>query len=157
MSDLASETNVLRRLQISLLALRVTISWFLLQWAVEKIVTPGVTSKIFAGFYKLPLDVSVAPIIGVIQAIVVLAFLVGFMRTQSYALVALMHGVSTLSTWRSLIMPFAEGSNHLFTTAVPVLAACAVLFYLRDQDTLFSVDARRVARSKGQSAATAQP
>lgn len=155
MSELATETNVQRRLQVSLLALRVTISWFLLQWAVEKMVTPGVTSKIFAGFYKVPLDVSVAPIIGVIQAVVILAFLVGFMRTWSYALVALMHGVSTLSTWRSLIMPFAEGSNHLFTTAVPVLAACVVLFYLRDQDMLFSVDAWRVARSKNRSAMAA--
>jgi putative oxidoreductase len=150
MSDVTTTSDVQRRLRISLFLLRFTISWFLLQWAVEKMISPGVTSKIFAVFYKVPLDVSVAPAIGVIQAIVVLAFLAGFMRTWSYALVTLIHGVSTLATWRSLILPFAEGSNHLFTTAVPVLAACVVLFYLRDQDTLFSIDARRAAHAKGQ-------
>ena len=143
MSDVTTTADALRRLRISLLILRVTISWFLLQWAVEKIVSPESTVKIFGFFYKLPLDVGIAPAIGIVQAVVVLAFLAGFMKTWSYALVTDLHGVSTLATWRSIIMPFAEGSNHLFTTAVPVLAACAVLFYMRDQDTLLSVDSWR--------------
>ncbi|MBI1285409.1 MAG: hypothetical protein GC183_13915 [Thiobacillus sp.] len=154
MSDISLASDVQRRLQISLFALRVTISWFLLQWAVEKMVAPAVTSKIFNVFYGVTLDVNIAPIIGAIQAIVILAFLAGFLKTWSYALVAIMHGVSTLATWRSLVMPFAEGSNHLFTTAVPVLAACAMLFYLRDQDNLFSIDARR-ALAKDQPVASA--
>jgi hypothetical protein len=69
------------------------------------------------------------------------------MRKWSYGLVLLMHTFTTAVTWRSIVMPFAEGSSHLFTTGVPVLAACWVLFYLRDQDTLFVVDAMRAARA----------
>jgi len=41
----------------------------------------------------------------------------------SFGLVAVMHTVTTVSTWKSIIMPFAEGSNQLFSTGVPVLAA----------------------------------
>ena len=148
MSDESAPAGVQRRLQISLFALRLTISWFLLQWAVEKLVAPEVTARIFDFFYKIPLDVNVVPVIGVIQMIIVLAFLGGFLKIWSYALVTIMHGISTLVTWKSLIMPFAEGSNHLFTTAVPVLVACWALFYLRDQDTMFSLDAWRSSRAK---------
>ncbi|MGD9728664.1 MAG: hypothetical protein AB7V39_20095, partial [Nitrospiraceae bacterium] len=138
--------RVERRLQISLFILRLTISWFLMQWAVEKFVKPDVTSKIFAFFYKVPLDVNLSPVIGGVQMIIVIAFLVGFMKPLSYGVVALMHSVSTAATWKSLIMPFAEGSNHLFTTAVPVLAACWILFALRDQDVMLSVDSWRAGR-----------
>lgn len=152
MSESTSTASVERRLQISLFALRLTIAWFLLQWAIEKFIAPETTARIFGFFYKMPLDVSVAPVVGAIQMVIVLAFLAGFMKTWSYALVALMHGVATFSTWKSIIMPFAEGSNHLFTTAVPVLAACVVLFYLRDQDTLYSIDARRAKSASSKSA-----
>lgn len=142
----SGQTSVDRRLHVSLLVLRLAISWFLLQWAVEKFVKPDVSAKIFAGFYKIPLDVGIAPVVGSIQLLIVLAFLIGFMKSVSYGLVAVMHSVTTLSTWKSLVMPFAEGSNHLFTTGVPVLAACWILFALRDQDVMFSVDAWRAGR-----------
>ena len=86
--------------------------------------------------------------IGVVQLVLVTAFLVGFSRRVSYGLVALMHTVTTVSTWKSIIMPFAEGNNQLFTTGVPVLAACWALYALRDRDCLYSVDAWRASRTK---------
>ena len=139
MSSNITDSDLLKRLPVSLLILRVTISWFLLQWAVEKFVTPEITTRIFEVFYNVPVDINLSPIIGGIQAIIVLGFLAGFMKTWTYALILIMHAASTLVTWRSLIMPFADGSNHLFITGVPVLAACFVLFYLRQHDTLFTV------------------
>lgn len=144
----SGQTSVERRLQVSLLVLRLAISWFLLQWAVEKFVKPGVSAKIFAAFYKIPLDVDLAPVVGSIQLLLALAFLAGFMKPLTYSLVAVMHSVTTVSTWKSLVMPFAVGSNHLFTTGVPVLAVCWILFALRDQDVMFSVDAWRAGRNR---------
>lgn len=143
----SGQTSLDRRLHVSLLVLRLAISWFFLQWAVEKFVKPDVSAKIFAAFYKIPLDVDIAPIVGSIQILIVLAFLAGFLKPLSYGLVALMHSVSTASTWKSLVMPFAEGSNHLFTTGIPVLAACWILFALRDRDVMFSADAWRADRN----------
>lgn len=143
--------SVDKRLAHGLFALRFTIAWFLMQWAVEKFVKPEGTAKIFAAFYQLPVDVDLAPVLGGVQAIIVLAFLTGFLKKWSYGLVLLMHGVTTAVTWRSIVMPFADGSSHLFTTGVPVLAACWVLFYLRDRDTLFSIDAARAAKASSDS------
>ncbi len=143
MNSTKADSNLSKRLSISLLVLRVTISWFLLQWAVEKFVKPEITTRIFEFFYNIPIDVNISPVIGGIQALIVLGFLAGFMKTWTYALVLAMHGASTLVTWRSLVMPFAEDSNHLFITGVPVLAACFVLFYLREYDTLFTIGNRK--------------
>lgn len=154
MAIVAGQTHLDRRLPISLLMLRLSIGWFLMQWAIEKFVKPDVTAKIFSAFYKLPLDLEFAPIVGGLQILLVLAFLTGLMKPLSYGLIAAMHSVSTVSTWKSIVMPFAEGSNHLFTTGVPVLAACWILFALRDQDVMFSVDAWRARRATSIAAAT---
>lgn len=153
MAIAAGQTSLDRRLPISLLILRLSIAWFLMQWAIEKFVKPDVTAKIFSAFYKLPLDLDLAPIVGGLQILLVLAFLTGFLKPLSYGLIATMHSVSTVSTWKSIVMPFAEGSNHLFTTGVPVLAACWILFALRDQDVMFSIDAWRARRATSIAAA----
>ena len=148
MTSADSPQNAERTLQISLLAIRATIAFFLLQWVMDKFLDPDHTARIFAFFYKLPIDVSLSPIIGTVQLVLVAAFLAGFSRRTSYGLVAVMHTVTTVSTWRSIIMPFAEGNNQLFTTGVPVLAACWALYALRDRDRLFSIDAWRESRTK---------
>lgn len=153
MAIAVGQTNLDRRLPLSLLFLRLSIAWFLMQWAIEKFVKPDVTAKIFSAFYKLPLDLEFAPIVGGLQILLVLAFLTGFLKPLSYGLIATMHSVTTISTWKSLVMPFAEGSNHLFITGVPVLAACWILFALRDQDVMFSIDAWRARRAPGIAAA----
>lgn len=146
MENIAGTSTAERKLQFSLLAMRLTIAFFLMQWVLDKFLDPDHTARIFDFFYKIPIDVSVSPIIGVVQFVIVSAFLVGFMKRVSFGLVALMHTVTTISTWRSIIMPFAEGNNQLFTTGVPVLAACWALYVLRDRDVLFSVDVWRASR-----------
>ena len=154
MAIAVGQTSLDHRLPISLLVLRLSIGWFLMQWAIEKFVKPEVSAKIFSAFYKLPLDLELAPIVGGLQILLVLAFLTGFLKPLSYGLIATMHSVTTASTWKSIFMPFADGSNHLFTTGVPVLAACWILFALRDQDVMFSIDAWRARRAPGITAAT---
>tara|TARA_R110000868_G_scaffold113557_4_gene304666 strand:- start:2169 stop:2624 length:456 start_codon:yes stop_codon:yes gene_type:complete len=151
MTELGHTKNAERKLQLSLLALRLTIAWFLMQWVLDKFLNPDHTARIFAFFYKVPIDISLSPVIGSIQLIVVTAFLLGFMKPISYGAVALMHTVTTLSTWKSILMPFAEGSNQLFSTGVPVLAACWALFALREHDVLLSFDAWRDSRKNNDS------
>lgn len=127
-----------RTIANSLFLLRLVLGLFLLQWTIEKFVKPEVTARIFETFYFIDIGPEYAWVFGVPQLIIVLAFLAGFLPTVSYGLCFAMHLISTLSTWQRLIDPF-EGVNHLFTAAVPVLAAFWVLFALRDRDTLFNV------------------
>lgn len=54
-----------------------------------------------------------------------------------YGLVLALHAVSTFSAFRQYLDPF---SNLLFFAAWPMLAACFALYYLRDLDTLWTVD-----------------
>ncbi len=150
MANLGLPQTTERKLQLSLLAMRLTIAYFLMQWVADKFLNPDHTARIFAFFYKVPIEVSVSPLIGGLQFIVVAAFLVGFLKPLSFGIVALMHTVTTVSTWKSIIFPFAEGSNQLFSTGVPVLAACWALFALREHDVLFSIDAWRASRKKNE-------
>lgn len=91
----------------------------------------------FSNFYGLEgLGAEAFLLIGIAQALIVLAFIVGLFRTYSYAAVLLMHSVSTLSSWRQYADPF---ENLLFLAAWPMLAACIALFLLRRHDD-YTVD-----------------
>ncbi|EQD55105.1 hypothetical protein B2A_05882, partial [mine drainage metagenome] len=53
----------------------------------------------------------------------------------------ILHLVSTISSWRMLLDPF-QNPNDLFVAGVPVLAAFAALYLLRDHDVLWAVSRR---------------
>ena len=71
---------------------------------------------------------------------VVLAFVTGFMNRFSYGIVLILHSVSTFSSWQQYLDAF---NNLLFFAAWPMLAACIVLYMLRDLDTRWTIDDRR--------------
>ena len=123
-----------QRLAISLLALRITLGLFMLQWGIEKFVVPGTTLAIFRNFYGLDLGGFVPPIVGVVQVAVSLAFLAGYRPRITYGVMLVMHSVTTLATIPRLIAPWNPVSNHLFMTGVPVLAGFLALYLLRDWD-----------------------
>jgi len=132
------------KLTTVLLILRITLGVFLLQWGIEKFVLPDVAQKIYGHFYFIDLDISFTPYIGVLQTALALAILTGFQKKYSYLIGFAIHAVSTVSTWKYLIAPYDQG-NHLFMTAVPVLAGFWLLYTLRDADTKWSIDAMRNA------------
>ncbi len=78
------------------------------------------------------------------QALFVIAPLalltIGLFKTWSYGIVLLMHGVTTLASWKQYLDAF---DNLLFFAAWPMFAACIALFLLRKHDTLLNVDAMR--------------
>lgn len=81
--------------------------------------------------------------------ILLLAFVAGVARRWTYGLVLVLHGVSTLSSFKQYLHPFT-GPNLLFFAAWPMLAACFALYHLREDDVLWTVKASREAPSAGQ-------
>ncbi len=127
-----------RHLSVSLLLLRIGVAVVMGFWTADKIVNPDHAGAVFASFYGLGgIGQQVLLVIGVIQAIIVVAFTLGLFRTITYAAVLAMHSVSTFSSWRQYMEPF---DNLLFLAAWPMLAACLALFLLRRFD-LITLDA----------------
>ena len=130
---------------LALLILRLSLGVFLLLWGLEKIIIPDRTVGIYDKFYGIPIDVTIAPILGALQIALSIALLIGFQRRWSYGLATLLHAYSVISSWRSLIDPWGliyGEVRHLFLAGVPVLAGFVVLYMLREMD-LWTVDARR--------------
>jgi putative oxidoreductase len=133
-----------RRLEASLLLMRLAIAAFLLVWAIDKVIAPAHAQAVFSHFYFTAPSPAVLKSIGFAQMAIIVAFAAGFARFWTYGAVLFMHAASTASTYAQLLNPWAgEGPQLLFWAAVPVLAAMTALFVLRDRDRLLSVDAMR--------------
>lgn len=128
--------NAEKRLSLSLLGIRLTVFLVMLMWTVDKFIRPEHAAGVFANFYALGgFGASVIVILGVLELLLLLAFVTGFARRFSYGAVLLLHAGSTLATWQQYLHPH-EGANLLFFTAWPMLAACLALYLLRDADSM---------------------
>ncbi len=127
-----------KQLEIGLFLIRFSTGVFFLIWSVEKLISPEITQKVFSRFYSLSISPSIALILGIVQTLIILAFMAGLFRTWTYGAILGMHAVSTLSTYKELLNPY-EPPNHLFWAAVPTLAALIALFLLRKEDNLLSI------------------
>ena len=126
-----------RRLATCLLLLRLSVGLVLLVWAFDKILNPDHGGAVLESFYGVSdAGESVVQAFGVVQGLIVLAFLIGFARTWTYGAVLVMHGATTLISWSAYLQPL---KNILFFAAWPMLAACITLFLLRDHDRIASV------------------
>lgn len=131
-----------RKLEIALLALRVSVAVVMLAWAIDKLLRPEHSGSVFEGFYGLPIQgETVFMVLGIAQIALVMAFVAGVFRTWTYGAILALHAVSTLSSWRQYADPYV-GANLLFFAAWPMLAACLALFLLRDQDRLMTLGRR---------------
>lgn len=125
-----------QKLPWALLALRVGIFIVMFVWALDKFINPGHTAAVFEGFYGIGgLSSTLAAVLGTLQIILCLAFLVGLWKTVTYGLILALHAVSTFSSFPQYIDAF---NNLLFFAAWPMLAACLALFLLRQHDTKLS-------------------
>lgn len=133
-----------RRLRISLLLLRLSLGLVMMVWAFDKILNPSHGAAVFESFYGLSgIGESVIPIIGIAQALLVVAFLAGVARTWTYGAVLLMHAVTTLVSWSAYLHPL---KNILFFAAWPMLAGLITLFLLRHEDRIASFGGRLGSR-----------
>lgn len=128
-----------RNLEISLLLVRLSLFLVMLIWTVDKFINPGHALAVYEKFYFIGgLNATVIYLIGAVELLILLAFVAGAVKTWTYGFVLFAHGVSTFSSWRQYLDPYAE-ANILFFAAIPMLAACLTLFLLRDRDRLFAV------------------
>lgn len=108
-------------------------------WTVDKFVRPEHSAAVFANFYYISnLGNTFSYLIGAVEMVLIMGFLIGVLKRFTYGAVLVLHGISTLSSYKQYISPF-EGPNLLFFAALPMLAACFALYYLREQDTLLAV------------------
>lgn len=124
------------RLQWSLLSLRVGVFIVMLMWTLDKFIQPEHSSKVFENFYGLAgLGSTIFMVTGMVELLLILAFLGGLYKRFTYGLVLIIHGVSTFASFQQYLDPF---NNLLFFAAWPMLAACIGLYLMRDEDTLFT-------------------
>lgn len=126
-------------LEIGLFLLRLSLGAFFLVWSGDKIVNPGDAQGVFQNFYFSAISSEIAVALGITQTVIIIAFIAGAFRTLTYGAALLMHTVSTLSTWKHLLNPYAPDASMLFWAAVPVLFALLLLFLVRERDRLLSV------------------
>ncbi|MEM7554793.1 MAG: hypothetical protein AAF378_11955 [Cyanobacteria bacterium P01_A01_bin.84] len=129
-----------RNLQKALFLLRLSVFLVMFMWTIDKFLNPAHAAAVFAKFYLIAgLNNNLFYIIGGIQLVIIISFLIGFKKRISYGLVFVMHAISTLSAYQKYLNPF-ESPNLLFFAAIPMLAACFTLYSLRRQDTLLTVE-----------------
>ena len=127
------------RLPLALLALRLGVFIVMLMWTLDKFVNPGHSARVYAKFYFIGgLESTAFYIIGVVELVLILAFVAGFQKRITYGAVLLLHTISTLSSYQQYLAPY-EKVNILFFAAWPMLAACLALYLLRDSDTKLTV------------------
>ncbi|MBU2953695.1 hypothetical protein [Marinobacter sp. F3R08] len=123
-----------KQLPFSLLLLRLGVFTVFLFWTLDKLFYPDHAARVLNAFYGFGgLGDMLIYVLGVAQLVLIFAFVAGFLKTWTYGAILFFHGMSTLSAFGKYLEPF---DNLLFFAAWPMLAACIVLFLLRDYDTL---------------------
>lgn len=121
-----------KRLAWSLLTLRLSVFIVMLMWALDKWINPGHTAAVFDNFYGISgLGEMAAAVLGGLQIILCILFVLGVAKFLTYGIIFILHGVSTLSSYAQYLDAF---NNLLFLAAWPMWAACFTLFVMRDHD-----------------------
>ena len=151
----AFDDKARKQLATGLLLIRIGIAVVFFMWTIDKFINPAHTAAVFAKFYMVPgLSATLAYAIGVVQMLIIIAFLVGYLRTWSYGLILILHAVSTVTSWSAYIDPWTY-PHLLFFAAIPMLSACLALWTLRRFDA-YTVDACWAPSSPHSEATTAE-
>ncbi|MDJ0589612.1 MAG: hypothetical protein QNJ72_06390 [Pleurocapsa sp. MO_226.B13] len=136
-------TRFRSRFSTALLILRLSLGLFLLLWALEKFLLPQTTQQIWSSFYQIPISGAIVTILAILQTLLAIALIVGFLRYITYGIALGINAVTFISTWRQLLDPWGlasgEAINHLFLAGIPVLAGFIALYILHPWD-IWSVD-----------------
>jgi len=128
------------RLRLSLLLLRLSLGLVMMVWAFDKILNPDHGAAVLEGFYGLSgVGEQIVRGIGVVQGLIVLAFLLGVAKIWTYGAVLLMHAATTLVSFGAYLEPL---KNILFFAAWPMLAGLVTLFLLRAEDRIATIGGR---------------
>lgn len=129
-----------KRLAFPLFLLRISIFLVFLIWTLDKFLNPGHATVVFQKFYMISnIGPTLLNIVGTVQLLIIIAFLVGFQKKYSYGLVLILHTISTLSSWKMYFIPFSKSPAILFYASIPMLAGCYILFVFRNYDTILTI------------------
>lgn len=127
------------RLPSALFALRLGVFAVFFIWTLDKLLRPEHATSIFERYYFLSgLGRETAYLIGTVEMLLILGFVLGLAKRYTYGAVLALHGISTVATFAKYLAPF-EAHNLLYFAAWPMLAACFALYILRDSDTLLTL------------------
>ncbi len=147
MNPSLSPTSSFKRIPLVLLLLRLTVFTVMLMWTLDKFIRPDHAASVFAKYYSIGgMSQVITFVVGVLELVLLAAFVLGIMKRFTYGAVLVLHAISTLSSFKHYLTPF-EGGNIMFFAAWPMLAACIGLYLLRDLDSLGVVPARNPAAS----------
>jgi putative oxidoreductase len=109
-------------------------------WTLNKLLNPAQAGLVFKSFYSISgLSSTAVAVIGGIEMIINIGFLAGFKKKWTYGVVLILHGITTIVSYKQYLSPFTV-PNLLFFAAWPMLAACFALYVLRDQDTMWVIE-----------------
>lgn len=140
------------RLNAALLIIRLGVGAFLVVWASLKFLRPEWMVNVFRNTYKQEwVTQDHAFIVGALQMLIVLLFILGVWRTATYLFVTLMHAtgivgtllggnllfkgglIKALSTGQ-FIIGYVNFPSNLLWTSVATLSALIALFLMRHHD-----------------------
>jgi hypothetical protein len=132
-------TETQRKLEISLLSLRIGVFVVMQMWTLDKFVRVDHAKIVFEKFYLLTgFENAIMYALAGAELLLILAFLIGVKKRFTYGLILLLHAASTISSFKQYLNPF-DGANLLFFAAWPMLAACITLYIMREYDRKFSL------------------
>ena len=130
----------------SLFLLRVTTGWLLVLWGLDKLVNVDHSVRVADTFYfGIGSQTLVLNIFGVLEVLLGVMVVIGFMRRVAYPISVLVLGMTAVGVWKSILDPwgwFMEGTQVLFYPSSIVFAAALVLWGFMDDDAL-TLDAKR--------------
>ena len=131
--------NEPKQLPLALFLMRVSVFIVFLVWTLDKFLRPDHASSVYQNFYFSPaLSAVVLSVLGVIEMIILVGFLLGVKKKLTYGAVLLLHLISTVASYKQYLAPF-ESMHILFFAAIPMLATCYALYVLRDHDTMLTL------------------
>ena len=129
-----------KNLKLPLFLTRLSVFYFLFPWVLARFTNPDLVQGVAKSHYyteSFPNALNLA--LGVFGMAALISFLVGFQKRISYAAVFLIHAVGTLLIVPKMIL-FTDKLVMVFLASLPALAAMALLYCLRDQDTMLSLN-----------------
>lgn len=120
------------KLKLSLLSIRLTVGIVFLVWAIDKLFNAEHTVAVFQAFYGMSISPILAIMLGGVQLLFVICFILGFWKNATYLIVLVMHSISTIVSFSKYLDPL---NNLLFFAAWPMLAAALTLYLLRNYDS----------------------
>src|SRR3990172_5129421 len=90
-----------KRIEWSLFLLRLGVFIVMAVWTLDKILAPAHAAGVFERFYFIGgLGPGIMMTIGIVELVIILAFLAGLWKKYTYGFVMVVHSISTFSSWR---------------------------------------------------------